>query len=177
MSDKFSRRCGYPSCTKYPLYGVEGTKKAEYCARHARDGLVSVVGKRCAHGGCSKHPSYGFEERRIKEFCAPHAKEGMAFCMTWARRCSFGGSGVGVGGGEHARRPEEADSTIRLGGGLSARLRTRSVAFGEMNASMVAGGGNMQERTKQARLVVNSTGAPPVDGIDPVKEEAQLDDR
>ena len=49
---------------------------------------------------------------------------------TWARRSTFTGSRGGVGGGKSERCwSGEAGGTVRLGGGPSARLRARSVAF------------------------------------------------
>ncbi|CAB1117114.1 unnamed protein product [Ectocarpus sp. CCAP 1310/34] len=35
------RRCAHEDCVKHPTYGVPGTRKAEFCAPHALDGMVS----------------------------------------------------------------------------------------------------------------------------------------
>ena len=52
------KRCGRDGCTKHSSYGKVG-RKAEFCAKHAREGMVNVVSKRCGHHGCTKQPSYG----------------------------------------------------------------------------------------------------------------------
>ena len=73
-----SKRCGHPGCTKQPLYGVEVSKKAEFCAGHKKEGMVNINNnKRCGHPGCNKQPSYGVEGSNMKEFCAQHKKDGM----------------------------------------------------------------------------------------------------
>lgn len=41
-----SKRCGHPGFSKGPSYGKEGTKKAEFCKQHAKDGMVSVNHKK-----------------------------------------------------------------------------------------------------------------------------------
>lgn len=62
----------WPGCTTVPSYGVEGTKKAERCSRHARDRMVDVASKRCGHPGCNIRPSYGVQGTKKREFCAQH---------------------------------------------------------------------------------------------------------
>ena len=42
-----SKRYGHPGCSKAPSHGVEGTKQAELCAQHAREGMVDVEGNKC----------------------------------------------------------------------------------------------------------------------------------
>lgn len=44
--DVYNKRCGYPGCTKGPSYGVAGTKKREFCAQHATEGMVNVCSRR-----------------------------------------------------------------------------------------------------------------------------------
>lgn len=54
------KRCGQPSCTKTALFGVAGTRKAEFCAQHAEAGMVRMRSSSSgmyAHAGCTKHPS------------------------------------------------------------------------------------------------------------------------
>ena len=70
-------KCHHAGCAKYAVYGVEGTKKAELCSQHAREGMVNVRSKRCGHQGCNKIPSYGMEGTRKAELCSQHAREGM----------------------------------------------------------------------------------------------------
>ena len=47
-------------------YGVEGTKRAEFCAQHAREGFVNVLGARCTHQGCSKRPTFGVPGQKVR---------------------------------------------------------------------------------------------------------------
>ena len=47
----------------HPSFGVEGTKKAQLCSQHAREGVVCLAGKRCGHQGCPKQASYGTPRR------------------------------------------------------------------------------------------------------------------
>lgn len=42
-------RCSHGDCITGPSYGVEGTKKAEYCSKHAKEGMVNVRDRRCAY--------------------------------------------------------------------------------------------------------------------------------
>lgn len=42
-------RCSHGGCTTGPSYGLAGTKKAKYCSKHAKEGMVNVRDKRCAH--------------------------------------------------------------------------------------------------------------------------------
>lgn len=59
-------------------YGLEGTKRPEYCAEHAKDGMINVLSRRCTNPSCNTIASFGVnDDRRIPEFCAKHAKAGM----------------------------------------------------------------------------------------------------
>ncbi len=52
MVDVRSKRCRHEGCNTWPSYGVEGSKKPEYCARHALPGQVDVCNKRQATMYC-----------------------------------------------------------------------------------------------------------------------------
>lgn len=41
MDVNTKRRCGHPGCTTRPSYGMEGSKTARFCARHAKGGMVN----------------------------------------------------------------------------------------------------------------------------------------
>ena len=74
------RKCAHPGCKKRPSFGVAGTKKIEFCAGHAREGMVNLKNinrEKCAHPGCTKQPSFGVAGTKKREFCAGHAREGM----------------------------------------------------------------------------------------------------
>lgn len=56
-----SKRCSHEGCTKLPSWGLAGSRKHEFCAQHAMEGLVEVVRKwkTCSYEGCTKLPSWG----------------------------------------------------------------------------------------------------------------------
>ena len=85
----YSKMCGHPDCPKHPAYGVEGSKTAEFCAGHRKEGMVNVVSQRCSHPGCNKQPAFGLEGSKKKEFCAEHKKEGLV--IVGRKRCSHSG--------------------------------------------------------------------------------------
>jgi len=68
-----SKKCVSDECPKKPSYGVAGSRKAEYCAQHALEGMVGVYLKKCV----PKLPTYGISGSRKAEYCAQHALEGM----------------------------------------------------------------------------------------------------
>lgn len=56
--------------------GTAGKEPRRLCSapKHAREGMVDVIGKRCGYQGCNKIPSYGVEGT---EKLAQYAREGM----------------------------------------------------------------------------------------------------
>ncbi|CAN0400536.1 unnamed protein product, partial [Ascophyllum nodosum] len=71
-----SKKCRAEGCSKTPSFGAASTKTAEYCARYALDGMVSVK-RRCGTEGCGKIPSFGVAGTKTTEYCAQHARDGM----------------------------------------------------------------------------------------------------
>ena len=55
MDNVRKRTCRHLSCTKTPFFGVAGTKKAEFCSPHAKEGMASL-GRTCSRAGCTKQP-------------------------------------------------------------------------------------------------------------------------
>ena len=53
------------------------SRKAEFCAQHAAEGMVNVAHKKCGDDGVKTQPSFGVVGSRKAEFCARHAAEGM----------------------------------------------------------------------------------------------------
>lgn len=49
MFPLYCKRCTHQDCNKKPSYGVEGSKTADVCAPHAKDGMVPVLKKRRAN--------------------------------------------------------------------------------------------------------------------------------
>ena len=89
-----------------PSYGVAGSKKAEYCAQHALEGMVHVRSKKCAGDGCSKQPSYGVAGSKKAEYCAQHALEGMV--DVYSKRCA----GDGCSKQPQLRRSREQEGRV-----------------------------------------------------------------
>ena len=58
------------------LHGMDGSNKAEYCAPHAKEGMINLQSKRCSAEGCTTKASFGTDGTKKPEFCATHAKEG-----------------------------------------------------------------------------------------------------
>ncbi|CAM9556217.1 unnamed protein product [Ectocarpus sp. 6 AP-2014] len=69
--------CGHEDCCKSPVFGVDGSKKREFCSQHKKKGMVDVANKRCRHSTCLKRAKFGFEGSRKREFCFQHKKPGM----------------------------------------------------------------------------------------------------
>ncbi|CAN0479816.1 unnamed protein product, partial [Ectocarpus sp. 12 AP-2014] len=64
------RVCEQPNCLKQASYGIEGSRRRQFCSRHAVEGMVDVCSNRCRHEGCSKHPSFGVKRSGRRQFCA-----------------------------------------------------------------------------------------------------------
>ena len=77
MANICSRKCQTEGCGKQPSFEVVGTKKGEYCAQHAPDGMVHVRSRKCRTEGCGKQPSFGVASTKPAEYCAQHALNGM----------------------------------------------------------------------------------------------------
>ncbi|CAM9558247.1 unnamed protein product [Sphacelaria rigidula] len=82
MVDVKSMRCGEVGCSTRPSYGVAGSGKVEFCATHARAGMVSVRNKRCGEVGYSTWPSYGVAGSGKARFCDTHARAGIVDVKT-----------------------------------------------------------------------------------------------
>ena len=57
--DAKSRKCRTEGCCRISFFGVAGTKKAEYCVRHAPDAMADVIHRKCRTENCDKGPSFG----------------------------------------------------------------------------------------------------------------------
>ncbi|CAM9114436.1 unnamed protein product, partial [Pylaiella littoralis] len=89
MVDVFSKQCTQRGCTTRPNYGVMGTKTAEFCSGHAKDGMVDVFSKQRTHHGCTKQPRYGVMGTKTAEFCSGDAKAGMV--DVFSKQCTHHG--------------------------------------------------------------------------------------
>ncbi|CAN0032110.1 unnamed protein product [Pylaiella littoralis] len=77
MVDVLRKKCTHRGCTKRTYFGAAGSKVAEFCSGHAKDGMVDVLRKKCTHHGCTTVPSYGAVGSTVAEFCSGHAKDEM----------------------------------------------------------------------------------------------------
>lgn len=99
MIDVNSKECGHERCTKGRSYGVEGSKKAEFCIRH-RNGCM-IIRKRGGHQGCTEQPSYGAVGKKKMNPCiqqrigmiAPFIEEGAAKKGARSSHFTFGVAG------------------------------------------------------------------------------------
>ncbi len=83
-------RCVHQGCNTRRSFSMDGSKKAEFCFKHARSGMVNVRRDECAQERCTKQPSYGTDDGRKKaEFCSQHARTGMVNVKT--KRCAHQG--------------------------------------------------------------------------------------
>ncbi len=49
--DLRNKRCLYHGVAKQPSYGVDGSKKKDFCSEHNTVGVVDLNRKRCRHHG------------------------------------------------------------------------------------------------------------------------------
>ncbi|CAN0096602.1 unnamed protein product [Pylaiella littoralis] len=70
------RPCGADGCKRRPIFGAEGTRRAEFCSAHKQDGFVNVLCKQCDAEGCKHQPSFGIPGGKPVR-CATHRSEGM----------------------------------------------------------------------------------------------------
>ncbi|CAM9853452.1 unnamed protein product [Scytosiphon promiscuus] len=67
------KRCSHPDCTKCPIFGVRGSKRAEFCRQHATDEMVDVCNKRCREASCGRAARFGVDASTERpEYCALH---------------------------------------------------------------------------------------------------------
>ena len=86
MQDVRNKLCSHESCTRYPGFNVEGSKRGAYCRRHALDGMVDVISQRCSHDTCTRGPYFNVEGSKKGAYCSRHAETGMVDVRN--KRCS-----------------------------------------------------------------------------------------
>ena len=52
-------------------------RKALYCAKHKKDGMVNIKDPTCCHQDCTTQPTYNFTGEKKALYCAKHKKDGM----------------------------------------------------------------------------------------------------
>lgn len=79
-------RCDHQGCPKKASFGLEESKKVEFCAQHKKQGMVDVynTSSRCIDSACTIRSSFGLEGSKKAEFCAKHKKQGMV-STRWKR--------------------------------------------------------------------------------------------
>lgn len=70
------RPCGTEGCKRRPIFGAEGTRRAQFCSAHKLAGFVNVLCKQCDAEGCKHQPSFGVPGGKPVR-CATHRSEGM----------------------------------------------------------------------------------------------------
>ncbi|CAM9290196.1 unnamed protein product, partial [Ectocarpus sp. 12 AP-2014] len=93
------RCCQHNGCKKTPSYGEADSKKAQFCAEHAKLGMTNVAKKTCGHPGCIKIPSFGNDGSKKAEFCSRHVRHGMVDVRS--KRCCHPGCTTRPSYGEH----------------------------------------------------------------------------
>lgn len=105
MAGAGKKGCAVPGCAKKPSYGVNGTKTAQFCGQHRKEGMVNVRSKKCTDTGCGKKASYGVDGTTSGQFCAQHAEKGMVNVRS--KKCAEKGCtkrpSYGVGGTRNAQ--------------------------------------------------------------------------
>ncbi|CAM9540904.1 unnamed protein product, partial [Ascophyllum nodosum] len=77
-------------------FGVAGTTTREYCAQHAKEGMVDICSRKFRTKGCGKVPSFGVAGTKMRKYCAQHAPDGVVnVCIKMCRntggdKTSFG---------------------------------------------------------------------------------------
>lgn len=73
MVDVITKKCAAPGCPKQPSFGVPGSRKAEFCAKHSAPGMICLrtskakknfAGKRRADDGSDMDDMDGRRNRR-----------------------------------------------------------------------------------------------------------------
>ncbi|CAN0563767.1 unnamed protein product, partial [Ectocarpus sp. 12 AP-2014] len=59
-------------CQSHPNFGIEGDRRAVYCAKHKLPGMVNVKAPRCREPGCTRNPVYGHAGDPRATFCLSH---------------------------------------------------------------------------------------------------------
>jgi hypothetical protein len=72
-------QCLEETCVTIPYFNFPGEKKALYCSKHKKDGMVNVRDKHCENegGGCYKIPLFNYPGFKHGIFCSIHKMEGM----------------------------------------------------------------------------------------------------
>jgi len=69
MNNNKSRQCIHDGCKTRPVFNVEGSKIALYCAVHKKDGMNNIKSKRCIHDGCKTLPVFNVEGSKEALYC------------------------------------------------------------------------------------------------------------
>lgn len=66
-----------PGCQSHPNFGVEGDRRALYCAKHKLAGMINVKAPRCQDPDCTRNPVYGHPGDPRATFCLKHKSPDM----------------------------------------------------------------------------------------------------
>lgn len=59
-------------CQSHPNFGMEGERRALYCAKHKLPGMINVKAPRCQDPQCNINPVYGHQGDPRATFCLTH---------------------------------------------------------------------------------------------------------
>ncbi|CAM9451095.1 unnamed protein product, partial [Ectocarpus sp. 8 AP-2014] len=71
-----TKECTADGCFTGARFGVAGSKKGEFCSKHAPSGMVNFAVRSCATEGCFMEATHGAAGSK-REYCAMHAKDEM----------------------------------------------------------------------------------------------------
>ena len=72
----YDKTCAIDTCTKRPIFNLQGEKKALYCKSHKTEEMVDVKNLKCLE--CNKRATYSLIGTKGM-YCAEHAQPDMVF--------------------------------------------------------------------------------------------------
>jgi hypothetical protein len=70
-------KCQEINCNIISTYNFENEKKALFCAKHKKNGMIDIKSKRCFEENCFTQPVYNFINEIKPLYCSKHKKDNM----------------------------------------------------------------------------------------------------
>ena len=147
MVNVVKRMCRTEGCSKHPLFGVAGTKTAEYCTLHAPDGMVNVRNRMCKTEGCGKKPLFGVAGTKTAEYCTQHALDVMVNVIN--RTCRTEGCSKHPSFGVAGTKTAKFCAKHALYGMVDVKNRMRKTEGSSMISAFEVAGTNAAEHCVQ----------------------------
>ena len=77
LKKRWRRECKSDTCKTQPNFGVQGSRRPEFCKKHAKPGMVNVNKPRCTEPLCDTAPSFNLPGCETAIKCKAHKKAGM----------------------------------------------------------------------------------------------------